>query len=153
MPASVRGVTTAPMLMPSRMKNTRATGVGTVIGRPASAATATHRIAPERKPAGNFAIASVVPPATAIRAVSATLRNLWGEEDDDIWGLIPINAAWGPAPSNEYMQCSKTEMHAFADRHSAGLTARQSATPDAGPRPKRRERAPHPDSSQSSAGP
>jgi len=48
MPSSMSGVITEPSQMPSSTKTTRASGTGTSIGRPASAAAATTRIEPDR---------------------------------------------------------------------------------------------------------
>ena len=76
MPCSVSGVTTAPSEMPISTRRTRISGVGISIGRPASAAPATARIEPDRKPAGIPSRPSVRPPAAANASVSARWRNM-----------------------------------------------------------------------------
>ena len=72
MPATVSGVATAPIEMPSAMKQARDRSWGRNIGRPASAATAEKTMAPASQPAGNPAKLNSVPPAAAISSVSVT---------------------------------------------------------------------------------
>src|SRR5262245_51319570 len=77
MPASVSGVATAPIDMPSAMKNVRASQVGTKIGRPASAATAENNMDPEIQPAGKPAQVKAAPPTAPIAndsAIRSTIR-------------------------------------------------------------------------------
>ena len=76
MPCSVSGVTTEPSEMPISTSRMRIIAVGISIGRPASAAPATARIEPDRKPAGIPSRPSVRPPAKANASVSATWRNM-----------------------------------------------------------------------------
>ena len=71
MPRSVAGVTTAPSRMPISTKHTRASGSGTCVGRPSSAATAVTSIEPETSPAGTPIKVNATPPAAAVNSVSA----------------------------------------------------------------------------------
>ena len=80
MPATVCGVATAPIDMPSTMKKVRARFCGRPSGRPASAATAEKTIAPAIQPAGNLARSNRNPPAAAMSSVSVVRRSVCGTE-------------------------------------------------------------------------
>ena len=69
-PFSVSGVTTAPSSIPIMMKQMRASGIGTFMGRPIRAAAATANIEPETRPAGRPIRAKPMPPAAPIVSVS-----------------------------------------------------------------------------------
>src|SRR5215471_917720 len=70
-PCKVSGVTTPPIVIPSTTEQTRASGVGTWILRPASAAAAANTMDPASHPAGNFAALSRKPPTAPISRDSA----------------------------------------------------------------------------------
>src|SRR6266849_3874041 len=85
MPRKVSGVTTPPIAIPSTTEQTRASGLGTRIGRPASAATAANTIDPASQPAGNFAALNRKPPAAPISRDAAIRTSLWLEAG--AWGM------------------------------------------------------------------
>src|SRR5271156_1365598 len=72
-PRSVCGVTTAP-----RTGQPRATGGGTLTGRPGTAAAATATTEPETRPAGRPRNVNVSAPASAIANVSAVSFSIRG---------------------------------------------------------------------------
>jgi hypothetical protein len=76
-PCKVSGVTTPPIAIPSTIEQTRASGLGTSIGRPASAAIAANTIDPASHPAGNFAALNKKPPNVPISRDAAMRTSFW----------------------------------------------------------------------------
>jgi hypothetical protein len=91
-PLKVSGLTAAPREIPTSTEITRDSGAGTVIGRPASAATATASNEPMTNPAGRPRKARMLPPAAPTANVSAVRSSVCF--DERVGGVIAaINAA------------------------------------------------------------